>query len=94
VARDGASGARGDRAADGRAEPAGARADEDRVVLVVEGFRGRRWLDGGLSEPVPLASALAAGATHVLVLLTRPRGDRAEAGAPSATASSSGTCGR
>jgi predicted patatin/cPLA2 family phospholipase len=38
------------------------------------GFRGRRWLDGGLSEPIPLPTALAAGATHALVLLTRPLG--------------------
>lgn len=37
-------------------------------------FRGQRWLDGGLTEPVPLPSALDAGATHVVVLLTRPRG--------------------
>ncbi|HEU4658509.1 MAG TPA: patatin-like phospholipase family protein [Capillimicrobium sp.] len=35
---------------------------------------GRRYLDGGLAEPIPLDTALAAGATHVLVLLTRPRG--------------------
>jgi predicted patatin/cPLA2 family phospholipase len=41
-------------------------------------FRGRRWLDGGLSEPLALPTALAAGATHVLVLLTRPRGGRVE----------------
>jgi len=35
---------------------------------------GRRFLDGGLIEPIPLDTALAAGATHVLVLLTRPEG--------------------
>lgn len=35
---------------------------------------GRRFLDGGLIEPIPLDTALAAGATHVLVLLTRPAG--------------------
>jgi predicted patatin/cPLA2 family phospholipase len=35
---------------------------------------GRRYLDGGLAEPVPLAPALAAGATHALVLQTRPLG--------------------
>lgn len=32
---------------------------------------GRRWLDGGLSEAVPVRSALAGGATHVLALRTR-----------------------
>lgn len=37
-------------------------------------FRGRRFLDGGLTEPVPVPTALAAGATHVLVLLTRALG--------------------
>jgi predicted patatin/cPLA2 family phospholipase len=37
-------------------------------------FRGRRWLDGGLTEPVAVPTAVAAGATHVLVLLTRALG--------------------
>jgi predicted patatin/cPLA2 family phospholipase len=37
-------------------------------------FRGRRFLDGGLTEPIPVPTALAAGATHVLVLLTRSLG--------------------
>jgi predicted patatin/cPLA2 family phospholipase len=37
-------------------------------------FRGRRWLDGGLTEPVAVPTAIAAGATHVLVLLTRALG--------------------
>lgn len=32
------------------------------------------FLDGGLTEPVPVPTALRAGATHVLVLLTRPVG--------------------
>ncbi|MFW6868331.1 patatin-like phospholipase family protein [Nocardioides sp. CPCC 206347] len=32
---------------------------------------GRTWVDGGLSEGVPYRSALAHGATHVLVLRTR-----------------------
>jgi predicted patatin/cPLA2 family phospholipase len=35
---------------------------------------GRRYLDGGLADPIPLGPALAAGATHVLVLQTRPHG--------------------
>jgi predicted patatin/cPLA2 family phospholipase len=39
---------------------------------------GHRYLDGGLAEPVPLDLAVAAGATHVLVLQTRPAGARRE----------------
>jgi predicted patatin/cPLA2 family phospholipase len=35
---------------------------------------GRRYLDGGLAAAIPLATALEAGATHVLVLQTRPEG--------------------
>jgi predicted patatin/cPLA2 family phospholipase len=37
-------------------------------------FRGRRFVDGGLASPIPVAQALAAGATHVLALQTRPYG--------------------
>lgn len=37
-------------------------------------FRGRRWLDGGLATPIPVAEAFALGATHALVLMTRPEG--------------------
>jgi predicted patatin/cPLA2 family phospholipase len=37
-------------------------------------FRGRRYLDGGLVEAIPLPTALALGATHALVLQTRPWG--------------------
>ncbi len=37
-------------------------------------FRGRRWLDGGLAEPIPHQVAVQLGATHVLVLMTRPLG--------------------
>jgi predicted patatin/cPLA2 family phospholipase len=37
-------------------------------------FRGRRWLDGGLATPIPVDEALALGATHALVLQTRPVG--------------------
>ena len=37
-------------------------------------FRGRRWLDGGLAEPIAHRVALRLGATHVLVLMTRPLG--------------------
>jgi predicted patatin/cPLA2 family phospholipase len=35
---------------------------------------GRRYLDGGLAAAIPVASALEAGATHALVLQTRPQG--------------------
>jgi predicted patatin/cPLA2 family phospholipase len=37
-------------------------------------FRGRRWLDGGLAEPIPYQAAVRLGATHALVLMTRPLG--------------------
>ncbi|MDQ3403327.1 MAG: patatin family protein [Actinomycetota bacterium] len=32
---------------------------------------GRRWIDAGLAEPIPYRTAVADGATHVLVLRTR-----------------------
>jgi predicted patatin/cPLA2 family phospholipase len=35
---------------------------------------GRRFIDGALVASIPLEAALAAGATHVLVLQTRPHG--------------------
>jgi predicted patatin/cPLA2 family phospholipase len=35
---------------------------------------GRRFIDGGLGSAIPVAEALAAGATHVLALQTRPHG--------------------
>jgi len=35
---------------------------------------GRRYLDGGMASPIPVAEAIAAGATHVLALQTRPHG--------------------
>ncbi len=38
-------------------------------------FRGRRWVDGGLIEAIAFRAALAAGASHVLVLQTRALGD-------------------
>jgi predicted patatin/cPLA2 family phospholipase len=37
-------------------------------------MRGRRWLDGGLAEAIPVRTALEHGATHVVVLQTRPPG--------------------
>ena len=39
-------------------------------------FRGARYLDGGIVESIPLASARELGATHALVLQTRPKGLR------------------
>jgi predicted patatin/cPLA2 family phospholipase len=41
---------------------------------------GRRYIDGALACPIPVATALAAGATHVLVLQTRPHGVPRSAG--------------
>jgi predicted acylesterase/phospholipase RssA len=35
---------------------------------------GRRYIDGGLASAIPVAEALAAGATHALALQTRPHG--------------------
>ncbi len=37
-------------------------------------LNGRRYLDGGMSAPIPVDEATEAGATHVLVLQTRPFG--------------------
>jgi predicted patatin/cPLA2 family phospholipase len=38
-------------------------------------YRGGRYYDASVSEPIPLPSAEADGHTHILVLLTRPRGE-------------------
>ena len=38
---------------------------------------GRRWLDAGLTAAIPVEAALASGATHVLVLRSRRRGEEA-----------------
>jgi len=35
-------------------------------------YQGRRYLDGGLSDPVPLARAIALGAKDIVVILTSP----------------------
>jgi predicted patatin/cPLA2 family phospholipase len=45
-------------------------------------FRGRRYLDGGLVESIPFRTALRLGATHVLVLQTRPWGSTPEPTSP------------
>jgi predicted patatin/cPLA2 family phospholipase len=37
-------------------------------------MRGEEYIDGSIREAIPISSALALGATHMLVLLTRPRG--------------------
>jgi predicted patatin/cPLA2 family phospholipase len=34
--------------------------------------RGNRYFDGGVSQPLAVDSAIAAGATHIIVLMTRP----------------------
>jgi predicted patatin/cPLA2 family phospholipase len=33
---------------------------------------GHPYVDGGIANPIPIASAIAGGCTHILVLLTRP----------------------
>jgi uncharacterized protein (TIGR00369 family) len=53
----------------------------DPVVL-----RGRRWLDGGIVEAVPIVTAAARGATHALVLATRPPGTQPSYGPADALA--------
>ena len=35
-------------------------------------IRGKRMMDGGLVQPIPVEPAIQAGCTHILVLLTRP----------------------
>ncbi|GAA0420365.1 hypothetical protein Aca07nite_11850 [Actinoplanes capillaceus] len=44
-------------------------------------WRGRRWLDGGIVEAVPVVSAAARGATHAIILATRPPGTQPGYGA-------------
>jgi predicted acylesterase/phospholipase RssA len=39
-------------------------------------FRGERMADGALIEPIPFETACAEGATHVLILRSRPAGYR------------------
>jgi predicted patatin/cPLA2 family phospholipase len=43
---------------------------------------GRRYLDGGLADAIPLDVALSHGATHALVLQTRPHGVPRSSGSP------------
>jgi predicted patatin/cPLA2 family phospholipase len=54
------------------------RAGATMPIIAGEPFlhEGRRYLDASLSEPIPVATAEAAGHTHVLVLLTRGAGMR------------------
>ncbi|MET8154311.1 patatin-like phospholipase family protein [Actinoplanes sp. NPDC049668] len=44
-------------------------------------LRGRRWLDGGIVEAVPVVAAAVRGATHAIVLATRPPGTQPSFGA-------------
>jgi uncharacterized protein (TIGR00369 family) len=44
-------------------------------------LRGRRWLDGGIVEAVPVLTSAARGATHAIVLATRPPGTQPAYGA-------------
>jgi len=37
---------------------------------------GRRWLDGGLADPIPLAQAIRDGARDIVCVLNEPRGER------------------
>jgi predicted patatin/cPLA2 family phospholipase len=63
-------------ASPGAAGP-GQRADGARLAPVIEGggmrcaITGGNWFDAGVSESVPLRTALVQGATHVLVLRSR-----------------------
>jgi predicted patatin/cPLA2 family phospholipase len=43
---------------------------------------GRRYIDGALTCPIPIRTALEAGATHVLALQTRPHGVPRSTGSP------------
>lgn len=38
-------------------------------------FRGSHWLDGGITDMIPVAAARDLGATHAIVLATRRRGN-------------------
>ncbi|GLW35580.1 patatin-like phospholipase family protein [Actinoplanes regularis] len=49
-------------------------------------LRGRRWLDGGIVQAVPIVTAAARGATHAIVLATRPPGTQPGYGAADALA--------
>src|SRR5579864_7415927 len=59
---------------DGRALLDALRAGAQMPVIAGDPFAyaGRRYLDASLTEPIPVASAEAAGFTHILTLLTRP----------------------
>ena len=40
-------------------------------------FNGKRYLDGGLTDPIPVKKAIELGATKIVVVLTQPEGYRA-----------------
>jgi predicted patatin/cPLA2 family phospholipase len=49
-----------------------------RIPVIAGGpvrWRRRLFFDGGIAEPIPFRSAVGDGATHVVVLLTRPNED-------------------
>jgi predicted patatin/cPLA2 family phospholipase len=37
-------------------------------------YKGEKYIDGGLTDPIPIDAAITNGATHVLILQTRPDG--------------------
>ena len=40
-------------------------------------FKGRKYLDGGLTDPIPVRKAIELGANKIVVVLTQPEGYRA-----------------
>lgn len=40
-------------------------------------YRGRKYLDGGLTDPIPVRKAIELGANKIIVVLTQPEGYRA-----------------
>jgi predicted patatin/cPLA2 family phospholipase len=52
-------------------------------------WRGRRYVDGFVADALPLARAIAAGATHVLALVARPPGEELRVAGPRTHALSS-----
>lgn len=60
-----------------RAELSAALRGSSRIPLIAGRpvpFRGEEYIDGSLRDAIPMESAMSLGATHMLVLLTRPTG--------------------